>query len=166
MKSKLMKRAWNYARQGQQKHGGSVKSYFQQSLKMAWEDYKENKSMKKYHIINVVFDYNGRLYNEPWGAVITLDDNNNPSHDFSKAEFLGSMGMNSNIVKGDLMLMAQTGDVIAIGQKDKEGNDLSNDWFIILDGPEEFEFKLKHINEHLMPVSPSEAVKYLSEETL
>lgn len=160
-----MRKAWNYARQGQQQHGGSVKSYFQQSLKMAWKEYKEN-TMKKYHIINVIFDYNSWLYNEPWGAVITLDSNNNPSFDFSKAEFLRSMAINSNIVKGDLMLMAQTGDVIAIGQKDREHNDLSNDWFIILDGPEEFEFKLKHINEHLMPVSPSEAIKYLSEITL
>lgn len=40
MKKNIMKRAWEIARQGQKIFGGSVKSYFSESLKMAWNNYK------------------------------------------------------------------------------------------------------------------------------
>lgn len=37
----VMKRAWEIAKKGAAKFGGSVKSYFAQSLKLAWKEAKE-----------------------------------------------------------------------------------------------------------------------------
>ncbi|QGG51623.1 hypothetical protein [Lysinibacillus pakistanensis] len=37
----VMKRAWEIAKEGAAKFGGSVKSYFSTSLKMAWAEMKE-----------------------------------------------------------------------------------------------------------------------------
>lgn len=39
----VMKRAWEIAREGQEKFGGKVKEYFAMALKMAWEEVNEAK---------------------------------------------------------------------------------------------------------------------------
>ena len=38
MKKEIMKRAWEIARQGQEKFGGKVSEYLSEALKLAWKD--------------------------------------------------------------------------------------------------------------------------------
>lgn len=52
MKKNIMKRAWEIARQGQKNFGGSVKMYFSESLKMAWNASKQGGS--KMETIDVI----------------------------------------------------------------------------------------------------------------
>ena len=41
MKTTIMKRAWDIAREGQTKFGGKVSEYISEALKMAWAESKE-----------------------------------------------------------------------------------------------------------------------------
>jgi predicted amidohydrolase YtcJ len=51
MAAKIMKKAWEIAREGQKKFGGKVKEYFAQALRIAWAIAKgAMKEMKKYTI--------------------------------------------------------------------------------------------------------------------
>lgn len=40
MKKQIMKRAWEIAREASVKFGGSSKSYFSESLRISWSEYK------------------------------------------------------------------------------------------------------------------------------
>lgn len=42
----VMKKAWEIAREGQERFGGKVSEYFAIALKMAWEEAKETKTIK------------------------------------------------------------------------------------------------------------------------
>jgi hypothetical protein len=43
MKKKIMKRAWEIAKEGQKRFGGKVKEYFAAALKLAWKEAREPK---------------------------------------------------------------------------------------------------------------------------
>lgn len=45
MMKKIMKRAWEIAREGVKKFGGKVKEYFAEALKLAWKEVKEAVSL-------------------------------------------------------------------------------------------------------------------------
>lgn len=45
MMKKIMKRAWEIAREGVKKFGGKVKEYLAESLKLAWKEVKESVSL-------------------------------------------------------------------------------------------------------------------------
>lgn len=46
-KSKVMKKAWELAREAQAKFGSSVRSYFSECLKMAWSETKNTEVVEK-----------------------------------------------------------------------------------------------------------------------
>ncbi|MEJ2043682.1 MAG: hypothetical protein P8X74_03700 [Reinekea sp.] len=55
MKKQTMKSAWEIARDGQNKFGGSVKSYFPESLKIAWKQAKTGeKNMAEITVENLI----------------------------------------------------------------------------------------------------------------
>lgn len=57
----VMKRAWEIAKTGAKKFGGSVKSYFAQSLKMAWAEVKNAQTTPVNQKIAVAFESIARL---------------------------------------------------------------------------------------------------------
>ncbi len=66
------------------------------------------------HKINVDTDsYNERRYGKPWIAIVTFDS---PKGDYSFGDWVGHPGED-----GQLVLKAETNDVVVIGQKDNRG---------------------------------------------
>lgn len=60
----VMKRAWEIAREGQNKFGGNVKEYFAEALRMAWA---EAKAPKKVELVTKA----GSRNHKSWVAKIT-----------------------------------------------------------------------------------------------
>lgn len=126
MKKQIMKTAWEIARNGQQQYGGSVKIYFPESLKLAWQQAKTGRKDMEHRIIIKTDNYNERRWGKPWMAVITANDKGKTSYTFD-GEFIGDHGY-----AGQVMMQVETGKIIAYGQKDRRGNGTINNWYKVV----------------------------------
>ena len=78
-------------------------------------------------IAEVFGNCNSRRYSRPWAAKITFEGTK-PKYDFC-GTFLGEYGRSFG--HGTVVIDAEVGDIIAIGQKDGNGKYSTNTWYII-----------------------------------
>lgn len=155
MKNQIMKRAWEIAKEAAIKFGGSVKSYFSESLKLSWEQARTRESIE--HLVTFKNDtYNERRYSRPWMATISVDQMK-PQYSFG-GQFLGEHGHASETI-----IKAETGSIIAIGQKDNRKGNSINRWFKVVGSAEKIEIAEGYWGEckSLEQIERADAVKYL-----
>lgn len=74
MKSNLFKRAWELAKLGQKLFGGAVKSYFSQSLKIAWSEETMNlTTMSIEQLETLISDAKQEIENRQETKTVTVD---------------------------------------------------------------------------------------------
>jgi len=75
--------------------------------------------------------YNARRFSRPWVAVVTFRRTGKASYNWGR--WLGevSNGIGSD---GVLVIVANDGDIIAVGQKDHRGNNTPTTWYQVRDG--------------------------------
>ncbi len=97
--------------------------------------------------VKIPYDaYNQRRYGKPWGARITLDENQQPQYDFTPAYYAG------NDMGGIMRIVCMPGDIIATGQKDyRKINKSFKQWYIV------------RSEEQSDCISVNEAIDYLCE---
>lgn len=156
MKKQIMKTAWTIARNGQENFGGSVKSYLSESLKIAWKQAKTGETNMEHTIIFKNDVYNERRYSRPWMAKISVSEMK-PQYSFD-GQFLGEHGR-----AGETMMKAETGSIIAIGQKDNRRGNSINRWYKVVGSSEKIEIEEGCWDEceGLEQIEKAEAVKYL-----
>ena len=121
-----MKKAWEIAREAAVKFGGSVKLYLSESLKLAWKQAKTGEENMKHTILLKTASYNEKRWGKPWLAVVTADEKGKAQYSFD-GEYIGEAGYD-----GQLLMRAETGQIIAHGQRDGRGNGTMNTWYKVV----------------------------------
>lgn len=151
-----MMRAWEIARNGQKQFGGSVRSYISEAMKLAWKQAKQGQKME--HTIIIKTDvYNEKRWSKPWGALISVQENGKVDYKFN-GQFVGEAGF-----AGQVIMKAQTGQIIAFGQKDNRNGNSINTWYKIVGNQEKIVAEEGRVIESssLEQISQTDAVSYL-----
>lgn len=157
MKQEIFKKAWEIAKNGKNQFGGNVKSYFSESLKIAWKQAKTGENMEhKITLKNGI--YNERRWSKPWLAIVKVDESGKPHYQFDGI-YLGDHGR-----AGEVFMKAETGAIIAYGQKDGRGKGTINTWAKVVGSKELIEGDGTRSLEDipgLEPIEKGDAVRYL-----
>ena len=89
--------------------------------------------------------YNTRRFSRPWAATIKFDDQLKAIYEFN-GSFLGTHDSGNG--EGDVVIKADTGAIIAFGQKDLRGGRTKNEWFVAQE------------DGGMLPVPKPEALKF------
>lgn len=86
--------------------------------------------------------YNARRYSRPWGALVEVNGTK-LNYDFDAGSYLG------DDAGGSVIIVCETGDVVATGQRDYRGNGSRNDLYIVETGGKLKEVDRKEAFDHL-----------------